>query len=571
MNNALSESALHQLRVDCYADPVLYARTFHWDEFYSPMSWVHRGMLALLLRRADFLLNFGEEQWKMSSWTWDEKQLEKIIKYFRYREDPHDELSPWKPLFVWDKASGRIHLITSRFTALMLPRGVGKTTITALANEMAVVYRDTDFLVYVSETGPAAKNQLGNLKRQLETNEALIQVFGQFKPARTDEESWREDHIETLGGVVVVARGRGGQIRGLNINFKRPKRIVVDDVEDKESVSTSEQLQKAKTWFWADLVPALPQMSAEGEIIMAGTLLHPDALLMNVVKDKDWVSVVFGALDPEDEPIAPFYMSKEQYLAKRQTFARQNMLTEFEMEYGSRVFISDDSRKFKVEQIKIQIMSRTEFLAVAEVIDPAISEERKADFTSIPIVGMTERGQLHVLDCFQKVGMLPREQVDKFFELHFLWNPTHHGVETIAYQAALQHLLQEEMFRYSHKRDANGIPYGPRAYFEITKITHGRTRKEHRVEGILSPRYAAGYITHQRYFPELVTQLRDWPLGKMDGPDSVSMAVALLDPFAPLASWTDEKNDAGEPLMKQFTEDQYKPLDLELGEWRSSP
>jgi len=567
----LSYAEVQALRLECYLDPVLYARTFHRDTFYAPMSWVHRGMLAILLRRADFLLNFGEEDWKLSSWDWTPNQLEKILKYFRYREDPEDELSPTKPLFIWDKELCSIHLVTSRFTVMMLPRGVGKTSIINLANEIAVIYKDTDFLVYVSETGPAAKLQLGNLKRQLESNEMLQKVYGQFRPERSEDLSWREDHIETLHGVVVTARGRGGQIRGLNVNSKRPRRIVVDDVEDKESVSTPEQLLKAAGWFFSDLVPALPQMSEEGEIIVAGTLLHPEALLMRLCKDPDWISVVFGALDPEGEPVAPFYMSKDQFLAKRSSYARQNMLTEFEMEFGSRVYLDDASRKFHTDKIKIQIMDRTEFLAVAEVIDPAISQDRKADFTSIAICGMTPRGQHHVLDLYAKVGMTPREQIDKFFEMHFRWMPTHHGVETVAYQAALAHLLQEEMFRWSHAVGPNGKLYGSRAYFEITKIIHGRTRKEHRVEGILAPRYSAGYITHQRHFPELISQLRDWPLGKMDCPDVVSMAIALLDPFAALAAWTDERDEDGNLLENTFLRDQYKPLNYEIGDWRSAP
>lgn len=555
----MTPEQLHSLRLECYLDPTLFARTFNRHWFSAPMSWVHRGMLALLLQRADFLLNFGYEDWPDSSWEWDRDQLDKILKYFVYKDDPDSQLEVPKPLFILSPEGNKIHIITSRFNALMLPRGVGKTTIVNLANEIDILYKDVRFLMYVSETATHAAEQLGNIKRELENNELVQEVFGILRPERNSGLHWSEDFIETTTGVKIAARGRGGQIRGRNVGGDRPDKIVVDDVEDKESVATTEQLRKTKVWFFGDLVPALPKMSKAGKIIALGTLLSPEALLMGLIKDPRFIGITFGALDPEGEPIAPFYMSKEQYEAERLSYARQGMLLEFEMEYGSRIYYDEDTRKFDPDSIKIQIMERTQFLAVAEVIDPAISEDEKADYASIGITGITERGHHHVLDLWAKVGAHPREQIDKYFDLHFQWTPTHHGVETIAFQAALVHLLQEEMFRRAKT-------WGARAYFEITKITHGRTRKEDRVEGILAPRYKAGYISHQKHFPELITQLRDWPLGKKDCPDVISMCVAMLDPFASLA--IEDEADSGEnPMIK----DQFRSLDEELGQWRHAP
>lgn len=571
MSDKLSTEELHKLRVDCYADPVLYARVFKREQFEYPMSWVHRGILALLQGKADFLLNFGEEQWPKSSWTWNQEQLRKIIKYFVYKEDPESTTEEAKPLFIWDEEAERIHLVTSRFIALMLPRGVGKTTIVNLSNEIDIVYRDVNFLIYLSETATHAEMQLENVKRELEINSQIQAVFGILKGDRSTGLSWTGDYIETTNGVTAACRGRGGQVRGLLAQGRRPDKIIVDDVEDKESVNTEEQLVKAKRWFHADVVPALPQMSGNGRIVVLGTLLHPQALLMELTKLPDWVSVKFGGLDPEGQPIAPFYMSIEQYEAKRLAFARVGMLMEFEMEYGSRLYSDDDTRKFDTSKIGLQVMKKTEFIAISEVIDPAISENSSAAYTAIGIVGMTDRGHLHVLDLWMKIGAHPREQVDVYFDKHFEWEPTVHGVEAIAYQAALVHLLQEEMFRKAKV-------FGTRAYFEIVKATkqlHGTEKKKiNRIEGILAPRYKANYITHQRYFPELITQLNDWPLGKMDGPDVVAMCIALLDPFAAFASVEEsdlQAHETEENVQPLFSQDTYEPIDEALPDWRTAP
>lgn len=157
-----------------------------------------------------------------------------------------------------------------------------------------------------------------------------------------------------------------------------------------------------------------------------------------------------------------------------------------------------------------------------------------------------------------EVGLSPRQQIDMYFDLHFAWNCTRHGVEAIAYQKALVHMLKEEMFRKAKA-------YGPRAYFEIDEITHGKTGKVERVEGILGPLYRSGYITHERRFAEYESQLFDWPNGKKDGPDSVAMAIALLDPYASLAF------DSDNPDPHKLEKDQYKPLYEEVGNWRRAP
>jgi hypothetical protein len=65
-------------------------------------------------------------------------------------------------------------------------------------------------------------------------------------------------------------------------------------------------------------------------------------------------------------------------------------------------------------------------------------------------------------------------------------------------------------------------------------ITHAR-RKVERIEGVLAPRYASGYITHQRRFHNLESEALDWPNGKKDHLDAVAMGVTLLDPVATFA------------------------------------
>jgi hypothetical protein len=543
-------------------DPCFFMRSFFPQWFSFPMPWVHRGVLAILSRQTDWLLKFGEEIWPGGKGVWNEQQLDKILRHFVWRSDPEDSTSPLVPLFEAERSAdgtiGRLNLAVSDRMLIIMPRGVSKTTLLNAHNIREILNHEISFLVYLSETATHAEQQLENIKRTLETNALIQAVYGLKRPERSSIERWTQSLIETTDGVVVAAKGRGGQVRGMNHQGKRPDSIVFDDIEDKESVKTEEQRDKTRTWLKADVEPALPQIKkGVGRIVGLGTVLHHDSLLLTLSRDPEWVTVRFGAVDPEGDMLWNHYMTKEQFYAKRRSFQRIGKLAEFNMEYQSSTKSEGDNSKFP-SAFTYQHEELTGLPGRAIVIDPAISDKKDSDYCAFGVVGMTEKGKIHVLDVYMERGMSPQQQVDKYFELKFKWDCNKHGVESVAYQLALIHLLREEMFR-------RGKSMGPSSYFEIEPITHGRTGKTERVEGILSTRYTAGYITHERHFPLYEEQLLDWPNGKKDGPDVVAMAVQLLDPFAAYAF--DPESEDADKLAK----DQFEPLDEFLDEYRMCP
>jgi len=557
----LSPAEAKNLAETGLADPGFFCRTFLGSWFEFKMPWVHRGILAILTGKADWLLKFGPEQWPKESAFWTVEELELIIKHFVWKAEPEDENSPVIPLFELEYEDGipvAIHMTVSNRILLILPRGLGKTTLVNAHEIMGIVYVIAEFIVYLSETAEAhAEIQLGNIKRQLEVNALLRAIFGNKVPDRGASERWRQDIIETVDGIVVAARGRGGQVRGLNFNSKRPTEIIFDDVEDKESVKTDEQRLKVRKWLKADVEPALPQIegSYKGRLIGLGTVLHHDSLLVNLSKDPEWITIIFGAclpgannVDPaQDQMLWDRYLTRDAYLRRRRSYVRAGQLAEFNMEYNSSTKVEGDGAKFKSEYIRYQVMHRTEFVGVALAMDPAISEKKDSAFCAYGVVGMTSKGQMSIIDVYLQKGMHPREQIDKYFELHFNHKCTHHGIEAIGYQQSLIHLMKEEMFR-------KGKIAGPGAYFEIEPIRHGKTAKIPRVEGVLAPRYASGYITHQKRFPVYEGQLLDWPNAELDGPDVIAMAVTLLDPLAQFA-YDPESDDE-----RKLERDQFEPL-----------
>jgi hypothetical protein len=516
-------------------DPSWFCKFFlpHW--FPEEIPWVHMGLLAILTRKTNFLLRY--------------EHLDTIVREFQQPLDPRDPKSETFPIFVverdFDGRPLKVCLQISRYTLVMMPRGFSKTTIMNATTLMDVVYANKKFVVYTSETATHANMQLAAIKGELESNERIVAVFGQLKPDQRTGSKWSEDLFETTTGVACAARGRGAQIRGLLHKGSRPDSIKPDDVEDKESVRTEEQRQKTKVWFYSDLMPALPEQDKHATITAFGTLLHSEALLMTLADDPEWTFVRFAA-DSLGQALWPFKMDLEVLKRKKTSYALAGLLNEFYLEYFN-LLRNEDSQKFK--QRYIIYMPVEGQLHRAMCIDPAISDKKEGDFCAFAVAGMSENGLIYVLETAGKVGMTPREQIDKYFELYKRWRPDQCGVESVAYQAALVHLLREEMFRND-------------CYFEPIPIIHStKVKKTERVEGILQPRYAAGYIRHTRKFPELESQLLDWPNGKKDFPDVLAMTVGLLDPYAA---------QAADPEV-DLAADEYKDLDDVFdGDWRGA-
>lgn len=520
-----------------FADPVFFCSWFLKKWFPLKMPWFHQGMLAILTRKCGFLEGYAELDRIIDNFVWyDEEDTD--------HENPHH-------VFRRDD-SGTLYMVLGKFTLLLIPRGFSKTTIANAVNLYNILYQECKFPLYVSKTGKHASRQLSSITKQLISNPRVLAVFGQLKPPQRNDEGlkWSESDgfIQTTTDIRMAAIGSGGQARGMLDDAQRPDRLYIDDLEDKESTKTDDRRADTKEWFFSDLLPVLPELDSEASAVMMSNLVHADCLAVHVMKDPEWTVVHFGAQDIAGDPLWPDLMGREKLEAKKQSYILQGKLHLYYMEYYNEVRSPEDA-KFKQEYFRYEPVTQNKIFARSIAIDPAISESKEADYCTITVSGMRSDGLIQLLDQWGKVGASPREQVDTYFDMITKWNlaaygNSKYGVETQAYQAALVHLLQEEMFRR-------------KVYFEITKLTHSSAKNE-RIEGVLQPRYANGFIVHQRRFLQLEASLLDWPNTKKDWADSAAMSVSLLDEAAPVVSSEDLRENSMPPLDEVYS-----------GDWRS--
>lgn len=539
-SSLLDSGDIQRLKEKGYANPAFFLRNFLPDWFPGPIPWVHRGIAAIVLRRADFLLEFDAD--------YGQREFEKILSNFFWK----DSMGEKHYIFHWDSAEpDEIIMVLGQNVLVMMPRGFSKTTLMMGLITFSVCYREIDFELLVSASQGHSNKSVTAIANALETNPLIRRAFGAMRPPQRAGIKWSESEgeITTLSGVSLLARGSGSQIRGSNINAKRPKRILADDLEDRETVNTPEQRQKLKQWFFSDLKYALPRTYKEGSIVVLGTLLHREALTTVMWDDPDFVSVVFGAIDAEGDALWPQAMTLDEIEADKVSMASKGLVHVHYMELHNRIVAPED-QAFKEDQFLVFPRSPDDFVLKAIAMDPAISDRKEADFASIAMGGITKDGFFHIYDIWMDKGKEPDKLLEQFFKMLLSFGMTSQdkfGIESIAYQKALLTYLRQLMFK-------------KKFFFECQAITHGNQNKDARILGHLHGRYASKSVTHQGPFPQYKGQLLDFPNGKKDGPDSVSMMFSLLGPAMPVAG---SGGDVG------LGKDEYGPIeDMVGGNWR---
>lgn len=512
MNNLPHTQNLLQGAVErSFRDPAYFLRFFlsHW--FPSHIPPFHLGIIALRTRKVAFLDDYPEAH-------------NFLLKYFKYESDPAFPDAKPVPVFVRDSQS-RLAMIQPKDNLNeIIPRGFSKTTLMKGLDLYELLTVSSTFAVYISASAPHAEAQLLDIKAELEGNDLIREAYGDQVPTRSEPEKWSGKELQLRNGAILVAKGRGGQVRGLTRQGKRPNLIIMDDIEDEDSIATEIQRQKTTNWFYGSVVPAGQIMEgAVGEdwaqeplrIINLGTLLGPECLVTNLNRNDDFSTIRFGARVAPGVMLWPYKMSERLYEHKRAQYQRSGSLSHFVKEYDSEIRVSEEA--IFPEIFHYVPVARSDLAQVATMLDPAISEEATADEAAIVVAGRhRDSGALWFLDEWGGIGKSPQELVKHFFDYHLIWKSELNGIEAIAYQASLLHLVREEMARRKH-------------FFHITPVRHGsKQSKAARIIGTLSPRYANNFIRHHRPLHKLESNLLDWPNGRKDFADAASMALNLL-------------------------------------------
>lgn len=383
-------------------------------------------------------------------------------------------------------------------------RGASKSTLVEEYTILSVLFKDSQFALIIGNSYERACERLSAIKHELESNEAIIELFGnQVGP------TWSADVVVLSNGARIQAFGAKQSLRGAKHMNNRPDLAVVDDLEDEDMVGTELARHKARRWFDGSLMPAL---IPTGKVRMVGTPLHPKSLLEEKRNSRNWKSIVVPIcyFDGDNEVAAwPDRFSMKWINELRSNYIAAGAITEFEQEYMCR---AEDkaSKPFQPEMFK-RGAAPAGWGPVEVMVDPARTVKTKTSARTGYSVWRWFGNKLYVLKAYGAFHQ-PSEIIDEIFKLNEEFEPVNIGVEADGLEEFIMQPLRNEQI----KRGIS-IPLSPqRAPKDKNSFITG-----------LQPFYTAGDVVHVGDCQDLENELKAFPTGRCDVPNALAYALKM--------------------------------------------
>jgi hypothetical protein len=277
--------------------------------------------------------------------------------------------------------------------------------------------------------------------------------------------------------------------------------FIKDDIVDDKNTNTQELIENTIEWD-ASTIPIfdVPE-SGESEEIVIGTPWSNVDVYSIKRTDEDYAVYIRHALENDKgepdyingESIFPDRFSKERLYKIRQRIRNDDL---FFCQYmcdphggGSSDFKRSDIHYWDIDK------KLPDNLEISITIDPGgISDMNKSDYMGATVVGVDHTNTWYVIEA-TKIRLNPREHIEFMFDIYKRYPTTHTmGIETFAWQKALQFFAIEEMY----KRNIM-LPI-----FELPRDT--TQSKESRIKGLI-PRFRNGGILIKSTMKDLEDEL----------------------------------------------------------------
>jgi len=469
-------------------------------------------------------------------------------------------------------------LLNSGHTKIVIaaPRGIGKTSIARTLAMRAILFRLTNFVVYVSNSATAAEMQTENIKRDLISNQQVRHLFGNIKGAIDNltviDETFSKSAWTAFGNVFILPRGAGQQVRGLNWANYRPDLIIVDDLENKDEIQSKENRDKLKSWFWSDLMKTESRYGKECTFIYIDTIKHEDALLVDLLNSPQWKSIQLSICDDNYNSYDENYMTtaeiKEEVAEHRRLgtldlfyMERRNIPVAkedavFKQEYFKYFEDLGDTLKVKAKGLEGEIEEiKTYNLLHITIVDPAKTVKLQNAETCVMTVAV-DRTSRKIFDReIVSRRMYPDEIYDEMFRQVKQFNSFILAYETTGLSEFISQPIESEC----RVRSIHPL---------LVELTAKRGVAERgKIERIatLAPLYRLGYMYHNpNNCGVLEGQLLGFPRSKLwDVMDAKAYITYIMDKHAVYFDPTDNTEDTP-PEEDYATLDDEEEMDEEL-------
>jgi len=347
---------------------------------------------------------------------------------------------------------------------MIIPRGIAKTTIVGQIYPLFHIFVEernnldrAKVVVIVSKTQGHSINILTAIKNTLEYNVNFQDIFGYH--GKNVAVKWTDEQITLDTGDVIIAKGMGQPIRGLNFDSVRPSLIILDDPEDENNTKTAEAMEANLDWVLGGALPAIDEDI--GRFILIGTPLHQLCLVERLSKAPDWFTIRKKSLIEENgiySSIWEDHKPVEKLLALKRNLEAIGKISKFYSEQQCEI-VGDSDQLFKPGYVRfwegeyfrkqddsfIRIGDRTIPINVFMGVDPASSVSVSADYTVIFAVGVDIEFNRYCL-AYKRKRMNPMEVADSIEEMYDFYKPQRVRIESVGYQEMLRSYLKSKRY-----------------------------------------------------------------------------------------------------------------------------
>ena len=461
-------------------------------------------------------------------------------------------------------------------TAIIIPRGHGKTVLTkaSILKDFLFCSGD-DFLFYawVSATQKLSVGNMDYIKHHLDYNDRIKYYFGATRGSK-----WTEEDIELANGCKLISKSNVSGIRGGAKLHKRYDLIVLDDFEHEANTITREARDKNANLVTAVVYPALEPHT--GRLRVNGTPVHYDSFINNLLtqyakatksgKEFAWDVITYKALQPDGTPLWASFFSGEKLKEKKKFYADSGQPQKFYQEYMMEVMSEEDAvwtRKHirywegyyknedDVNYIVIDSGLDTQEVPVNIFIgcDPATDIDTKhSDYSVIMVIAIDVNNNCYVLEyerhrSIPTIGSKdPRDGtiigrsgvVDYIISLYGKYNCVSATVEDVAMNRSIFQAMNDERRRLN-RFDISVIPEKP-----------GGQNKRNRIYSGLSGRFSMGTVFLRTNMFDLINEIITFG-PKMSHDDTIeSLYYSTVHAFPPNMKQNKDKMKWYKPKRK---------------------
>jgi len=435
-----------------------------------------------------------------------------LIHFFHY-----EELDLEVPDFHINGFRLMISSTVSRL-AFALPRDHAKTTLAKLAAVWHFLFSNFKFILYLSDTETVATAACRDIINWM-TSDNFVKVFGKiyFHVERPGDGHYE---FEWDGKYcILLARGAGQQVRGLNFHNTRPQLAICDDLETIKLLRSPSGFKQFKQWFYGEFRKCLDAML--NKIIYIGNMVGAGCLLESLCKATEWYSVRYAALLSNGSPLWPERWPLEKLKVDFREYLKEGMLDVWYAEVMN-MPLSGVRKLIQADQITYDEPKQPDQIQYGFiVIDPAISKKTWANQTGITAHGWTGM-RWQIVDLILAPHLGPMETFKLTAMLCFKWGIRVVGIESNAFQAVLKPVF-EIWAKWYHYEDLVFVP------------VFGSEKKTQRLTAWCMLLSSGQYAVNNNDF-QLTTQLLNYDPMKEhnddDGIDSCAYGPQMIEQYS---------------------------------------